>query len=112
MARSARTEPSLTEWAVLGLLREGPAHGWDVARAFIPDGEMGRVWTVSRPLVYRAIAVLRELGYIVERGSSPSSTGPQRMLLAPTPRGRQALRRWLARPSAHVRDLRSELLVK
>ena len=34
------------------------------------------------------------------------------MLLAPTPRGRQALRRWLARPTAHVRDLRSELLIK
>ncbi len=26
--------------------------------------------------------------------------------------GRQALRRWLARPTAHVRDLRSELLIK
>ena len=38
MARQARTEPSLTEWAVLGLLREGSAHGWDVARAFAPDG--------------------------------------------------------------------------
>ena len=34
------------------------------------------------------------------------------MLLAPTPRGRQALRRWLARPTEHVRDLRSELLIK
>ena len=42
----------------------------------------------------------------------PSSTGPQRMLLAPTPRGRQAFRRWLARPTVHVRDLRSELLIK
>ena len=70
MARVARTEPSLTEWAVLGLLRDGPAHGWDIARAFVPDGEIGRVWTVSRPLVYRAITVLRDLGYVVDRGSS------------------------------------------
>ena len=111
MPRSARTEPSLTEWAVLGLLRERPAHGWDIARAFVPDGEIGRVWTVSRPLVYRAITVLRDLGYVVDRGSTPSASGPQRVLLAPTPRGRQALRRWLARPTAHVRDLRSELLI-
>jgi tRNA-Thr(GGU) m(6)t(6)A37 methyltransferase TsaA len=112
VARTARTEPSLTEWAVLGLLREQPAHGWDVARAFVPEGEIGRVWTVSRPLVYRAITVLRELGYVVDRGSAPSATGPQRVLLAPTPRGRQALRRWLGRPTPHVRDLRSELLIK
>jgi tRNA (adenine37-N6)-methyltransferase len=112
MPRVARTEPTLTEWTVLGLLREQPAHGWDLARAFAPDGEIGRVWTVSRPLVYRAVTVLRELGYVAERGSTPSTTGPHRVLLAPTPRGRQALRRWLARPVEHVRDLRSELLVK
>jgi len=112
MPRVARTEPNLTEWAVLGLLREQPAHGWDIARAFAPAGEIGQIWTVSRPLVYRAITVLRELEYIVERGSTPSSTGPHRVLLAPTPRGRQALRRWLGRPTEHVRDLRSELLVK
>ncbi len=112
MPRVARTEPSLTEWAVLGLLAERAAHGWEVARAFATDGDVGQVWAVSRPLVYRAITVLRELGYIDERGSVPSAAGPQRTLLAPTPRGRQALRRWLSRPTRHVRDLRSELLVK
>ena len=112
MTRTPRTEPSLTEWAVLGLLCERPAHGWDVARAFASDGEIGQVWTVSRPLVYRAVNVLRDLGYVTERGTTPSATGPRRTLLAPTPRGRQALRRWLARPTEHMRDLRSELLVK
>ena len=58
----------------------------------------GTIWTVSRPLVYRAITVLRELGYVEDRGSAPSSSGPQRVLLAPTPRGRAAFRRWLAPP--------------
>jgi tRNA-Thr(GGU) m(6)t(6)A37 methyltransferase TsaA len=112
MARAARTEPSLTEWAVLGLLCEGPAHGWDIARAFGPNGGVGQVWTVSRPLVYRAINVLRDLGYIEDQGSTPSARGPNRVRMAPTPRGRQALRRWLSRPTQHVRDLRSELMVK
>jgi len=112
MARQARTDPSLTEWAVLGLLREGSAHGWDVARAFTPDGSIGNVWTVSRPLVYRAISVLRELGYVEDRGSARSASGPERVLLAPTPHGRAAFRRWLDRPVEHVRDLRSELLLK
>jgi tRNA-Thr(GGU) m(6)t(6)A37 methyltransferase TsaA len=112
MARQSRTEPSLTEWAALGVLCERPAHGWDVARHFGPGEDFGRVWSVSRALVYRAIVVLRDLGYIVDKGSEPSSRGPHRVLLAPTPRGRQALRRWLSRPAKHVRDLRSELLVK
>ena len=112
MARRTRTEPSLTEWAALGVLCERPAHGWDVARRFAPGEDFGSVWSVSRALVYRAIVVLRELGYIVDKGTEPSTRGPHRVLLAPTPRGRQALRRWLAGPAEHVRDLRSELLVK
>jgi len=112
MARQARTEPSLTEWAVLGLLKEGSAHGWDIARAFAPEGAIGNVWTVSRPLVYRAITVLRDLGYIEDRGSAPSSSGPERVVLGTTGRGRSAFRRWLGRPVEHVRDLRSELLLK
>ncbi len=112
MARQSRTEPSLTEWAALGILCEGPAHGWDVARQLDSTGDFGQVWSVSRALVYRALAVLRELGYVVDKGSEPSARGPHRVLLAPTPRGRHALRRWLSRPVGHVRDLRSELLVK
>lgn len=112
MARDARTEPSLTEWAALGILCERPAHGWDVARHFGPEDDFGQVWTVSRALIYRAIGALRERGYIIDKGSEPSSSGPHRVLLAPTPRGRQVLRRWLSRPAKHVRDLRSELLVK
>ena len=112
MARQPRTEPSLTEWAVLGILCERPAHGWDVARLLAPDGSVGQVWSATRPLVYRAVAVLRELGYVEDRGSTPSAAGPHRTVLAPTPRGRQALRRWLSRPTRHVRDLRSELMVK
>lgn len=112
MPRPARTEPSLTEWAALGVLCERPAHGWDVARRFRPEDDFGQVWSVSRALVYRAIVILRELGYVVDKGSKASSQGPHRTLLAPTPRGRAALRRWLSRPARHVRDLRSELLVK
>ncbi len=87
MARPRRTEPSLTEWAVLGLLCEKPAHGWDVARLFTRGGAVGQVWLVSRPLVYRAITVLRDLGYIVDHASTPSVAGPRRTLHAPTPRG-------------------------
>ena len=112
MARPTRTEPSLTEWAVLALLAERPAHGWDVARHFASGGDVGRIWTASRPLVYRAITVLRDLEFVSDRGGIPSASGPQRIVLEPTTRGRDALKQWLARPVEHVRDLRSQLLVK
>lgn len=112
MSRLPRTEPSLTEWAVLGVVAERPAHGWEIARSFAADAEIGRIWSVSRPLVYRAIAVLRDHGYLADREPTPSAAGPQRVPVAITVPGRRALRQWLARPVRHVRDLRSELLVK
>ena len=64
MSRTPRLEPSLPEWAALGVLCEGPRHGWAVARELAPDGEIGRVYSCTRPLVYRALAQLREAGLV------------------------------------------------
>jgi PadR family transcriptional regulator AphA len=105
-------ELSLREWAVLGLVAEGETHGFAVGRAFAADGAIGRIWTIPRPLVYRALTSLRAAGLVTETGSVPGVRGPARRLIKVTPKGRAALRRWLAEPISHVRDARSELLVK
>ncbi len=97
---------------VLGLLVETPAHGWSLVRALRPDGEVGRVWSSSRPLVYRALETLDERGMIRETRSERSAKGPLRTVFAATPAGRRAVRRWLATPVDHVRDIRSELMAK
>jgi DNA-binding PadR family transcriptional regulator len=110
--RAAQAELSPAEWASLALLTEQPAHGFAIARALAPGGEIGRVWSCSRPLVYRALGVLEEAGLIEERGSEPSSAGPRRTLLGATRSGRRAVERWLREPAAHVRELRSDLMLK
>ena len=112
MSRPARTQPSLPEWAALGLLCEGPRHGWAVARDLGPGGEIGRVYSCTRPLVYRALAQLRDASLVEVRGHAASDAGPARTTLGPTRRGRAAFRRWSSAPIEHVRDLRSELMLK
>jgi PadR family transcriptional regulator AphA len=109
-----RTLPDLSPaaWAALALLAERPVHGFAIARALAPGGEVGRVWSCSRPLAYRALGVLSEAGLIEERGSEPSNAGPRRRVLGPTRAGRRHVERWLREPSAHVRDLRSDLMLK
>ena len=111
MARS-RDDLGAGEWAVLALLAEQPTHGFAVARAMAADGEIGKVWTMRRPLVYRAIDVLTEAGFGQPAGTEPSTTGPRRTLVEPTPAGRAALTRWLTEPVEHVRDARSLLMLK
>jgi DNA-binding PadR family transcriptional regulator len=100
------------EWAALALLDEAPAHGFAIARLMATDGEVGRVWAVRRPLVYRALDTLARLDLIRPVATLPSQAGPQRTILEPTPQGRRALEHWLCQPVEHVRDARSLLMLK
>ncbi|MFC4591682.1 PadR family transcriptional regulator [Sphaerisporangium corydalis] len=103
---------SLTEWVVLGLVAEGPAHGFALSRLTTATGPIGAIWHVPRPLVYRALARLADLGLAEPSGREPGQGGPQRNPLAITPAGRAAVDGWLMRPVGHIREIRTELLVK
>jgi PadR family transcriptional regulator AphA len=102
----------LTEWAVLALLAERPAHPFAVARLLSEDGELGRVLTVRRPLVYRAAERLAAAGLCRADHTEPGEGGPERTVYRVTAGGRRALAGWLAEPVTHVRDLRLEFLLK
>lgn len=100
------------EWAVLTLCEEGPTHGFAIAHALAAGGPVGRVWTVPRPVVYRALRHLRELRLIEELGPQESPTGPPRTRVRVTAAGRAAVDAWLQEPVEHVRDARYLLLLK
>jgi DNA-binding PadR family transcriptional regulator len=106
----ARLSPG--EWAVLGLLAEEPRHGFGLAKAMASDGEIGRVWALSTPLVYRALSTLQTKGMATTAGVERSDLGPQRQLVRPTEEGLASLARWLREPVRHVRDTRSLLMLK
>jgi DNA-binding PadR family transcriptional regulator len=112
VARSRTDELLLGEWACLGVLAQGPAHGFAVAKRLAPSGDVGRIWSMSRALTYRALDQLERRGLVERRGEVPGIAGGPRRILAPTPAGRRALRRWLRQPVHHLRDVRAELLLK
>ena len=105
-------EPSLTEYAVLGLLAEGPTHGFAISKALQPDTEVGRVITVRRPLVYRALDRLVEAGLAEPVHTEPGAAGPNRVIHRVTRQGRRRLDAWLGSPVGHVRDMRIEFQLK
>ncbi len=104
--------PQLGEWACLAAVYDEPAHGWSVAARLRPDGDLGRIWHVSRPLTYRSIDQLQRRGWLDVAGVEPGEGGPVRTMVVANRSGRAALRRWLRSPVVHLRDLRSELLLK
>lgn len=112
MKRTRADELLLGEWACLGILAVKPAHGFAIAARLSPDGDVGRVWSLSRALTYRALDQLSSRELIRAVGEEPGIAGGNRTILAITRRGRNQLRTWLAQPVTHLRDLRSELLLK
>ena len=94
------------------MLCEGDTHGWALVRAMTPEGDIGRVWSIRRALVYRTVELVVEAGLAERAGVEPGMRGSPRTLLRVTPAGRQAVDRWLHEPVDHVRDLRSALLLK
>ena len=111
MSSRKATAADLAKDVCAALVVEGIGHGWAVGSVMAPDGDLGRIWTLSRPLVYRAIDQLVEEGRLRRRGSAPGA-GRDRSLLAPTVRGRRRDEAWLDEPIAHLRDVRTELLLK
>lgn len=103
---------SLAECVVLGLVAEGSPHGFAVARVLGPDGEVGRVYSLARPAVYRAMDRLTAVGMIEAMPEQPGRRGPKRTPMRVTADGRRALEEWLRRPVTHIRDLRTEFLAK
>jgi DNA-binding PadR family transcriptional regulator len=110
-----RSEPDdllLGEWACLGVLYPSPMHGFAVAAHLAPDADIGRVWSLSRPLTYRSLDQLEARGFVAPIAHEPGKAGPNRTVLAATRSGRARLRSWVRTPVEHLRDLRSELLLK
>jgi DNA-binding PadR family transcriptional regulator len=108
-----QTSPALSlgDHAVLALVAEQPRHGWAIVRELGPDGDVGRVWTLSRPLAYRAIDKLSDRGLIRATRTEPGD-GPRRTIYAATAAGRREVEGWLGAPVEHLRDVRTELLLK
>jgi DNA-binding PadR family transcriptional regulator len=97
---------------VLGLLCVAPTHGWALTRELSPAGELGAIWTIGRPVVYRSLDFLEGRGLIRQTHTEPSPKGPPRVVFRPTPAGRKAFKRWLPEPVTHLRDMRPLFLLK
>ena len=107
----ARQDAQLARNVVLALVVHTPRHGWAIHEELAPTGDIGRAWTLSRQLVYRAIDTLVEEG-LVRRASPKDGGGADRVIISPTAKGTRATRKWLDEPVTHLRDVRTELVLK
>lgn len=89
--------------ALLGLLQQGPRHGYDLAVAL--NALAGDLWDIKPAQVYTTLERLSEQGLVREQPLIQAG-GPQRRPFELTDQGLQELRHWFSMPvqQAHQRD--------
>ena len=107
-----RTKTYLTpaEYAVLGLLRERPAYGYELQKQLSGGKGLARVCPVEPAMVY---AILKSLsGLELIDGEWDNSSYPPRAVYAATAEGESTFLRWLRQPVARIREVRNDFMVK
>lgn len=102
---------SLADHACLVLIVNGAEHGWAVVQQLQPTTPLGRIWSLSRALTYRSIENLLE-SKCIRRHGTRAGKGADRRLVHATSLGRTMASNWLDTPVDHLRDVRTELLLK
>jgi DNA-binding PadR family transcriptional regulator len=103
--------PSLAELAILGLLHEQPMHGYEIARRFADDLDLGLVLPLELSTVY---AVLKDLQAraLIHGERETAGRYPPRTVFALVAGAETGFLRWLQEPVERLREVRSALLVK
>ncbi len=97
--------------ALLGLLRLGPRHGYELAPYFQANGTLGLVCTLGVSRLYALLHTLEEL-VLVHAAGSVVSGGPPRKVFSLTEAGAEAFVQWLDQPIRRLRLVRQDFLLK
>ncbi|MDP9798812.1 DNA-binding PadR family transcriptional regulator [Catenuloplanes nepalensis] len=98
-----------TSHVLLGLLANGPKHGYELKRAH--DAHMPRAKPLAFGQVYATLGRLQRDGLVTE-GERDRDAGPERTSFALTDAGRERLDEWLAEVEAPAPFVASALLAK
>jgi DNA-binding PadR family transcriptional regulator len=89
---------------LLGLLLEGPSYGYELARAFAPETELGSVVHLGSSHLYALLTQLERTALVVgareEHGARPA-----RRVYTLTVAGREAALSWVTEPVTRPRDM-------
>ncbi len=102
----------VAEYALLGLLREGPRHGYRLAAAFAPEGRLGIALRLKMSQMYAYLRKLERQGLLLAHDELDTSSHRSRRVFALTAAGERAFDAWLSAPVEATREVRLAFLLK
>ena len=100
-----------TAYAILGLLREQPMHGYEIAQHFKPEADLGQVVPADMSTIYTFLKDLQEHGLISGKRETVGAR-PPRTVFSPTTEAEELFLDWVRRPVARIREVRLDFLLK
>ena len=100
-----------TEYALLGLLLDGPKHGYELARRFSPETALGEICRLEMSMLYALLKKQEKVEHIEAELESQGSRPPKRIFHL-TSIGRAAFMEWVRTPVGRAREIRLDFLVK
>jgi len=99
------------EYAILGVLRERPMHGYEIARRFAADLDLGLVLPLDMSSVYALLKDLHEQD-LIEGQRQVVGLRPPRPVFHLLPEAERLFLQWIEEPVGRLREVRSDLLLK
>jgi PadR family transcriptional regulator AphA len=106
-----KTELSVAEYAILGLLCRRPMYGYEIARHLMSDQGLGLICRLGLCNVYFLLNNLERAG-LTAVDHRDDGVYPPRTVLKATVAGRRAFRAWMKRPVSRLRHVRLDFLLK
>jgi PadR family transcriptional regulator AphA len=106
-----KTELSVAEYAILGLLCRRPMYGYEIARHLTSDQGLGLICRLGLSNVYFLLNNLERAG-LTAVDHRDDGVYPPRTVLKATVAGRRAFRAWMKRPVSRLRHVRLDFLLK
>jgi len=106
-----KTGLSPGEYAIIGLLRERPMHGYEISRRFSADLDLGLVLPMDMSTVYAILKELHEQG-LIEGEREVVGLRPPRTVYQLTADAEAHFLQWLEEPVHRLREVRADLLIK
>jgi DNA-binding PadR family transcriptional regulator len=103
--------PFTIEYALLGFLRHGPLHGYEIHRQLSDPAGLGLVWRLKQSQLYALLSKLEDAGYVTA-AVEPQAARPPRKVFELTRSGREAFLDWVHSPVLHGREVRLHFLTK
>lgn len=103
--------PLTIEHALLGFLKPGPLHGYQLHLQLSDPQGLGRVWRVKQARLYAWLERLEGDG-LISRAVQAHEPQPRRHVYQLTRRGQSAFASWLSTPVQKPRQMRQEFQAK